>query len=73
MQPKFKKKLQLSRDTVRSLGVLTPNDLRRVAGGISRATQCNSKDIMCGGGSGGVTCDSADSDCPSGVGTICTC
>jgi hypothetical protein len=74
MQPKFKKKLQLARETVRSLVVLGPSALQNVAGGISRATMCNSKDIACtGGGSGGVTCDSADSNCPTGVVSACAC
>ena len=77
MQPKFKKKLQLARETVRSLVILGPSEMQKVAGGISRATMCDSKDLPCtgggGGGSGGVTCNSVDSNCPTGVVSACTC
>lgn len=74
MQPKSRKKLSLSHETVRSLTTVTNDDLRRVVGGISRATMCNSKDLQCPDPTGGVTCNSAQSNCPSGPGiTTCTC
>jgi hypothetical protein len=75
MQPKFKKKLQLARETVRSLVILGPSEMQKVAGGISRATLCDSKDLDCtgGGGSGGVTCNTVDSNCPSAGDTACGC
>lgn len=73
MQPKSRKKLQLVRDTVRSLTLLAPGALGTVVGGISRATMCNSKDLRCPDPTGGVTCDSLDV-CPSGPGiATCTC
>ena len=74
MQPKHRKKLHLARETVRSLIELRPAALGKVVGGVSRATQCNSKDLPCTGTkSGGVTCESLDPDCPSGLATDCTC
>ena len=42
MQPKSRKKLQLGRETLRSL---MQHELGKIAGGISHETMCNSKDI----------------------------
>jgi len=68
MQPKSRKKLQFTRETLRSLTVLTTNQLGRIAGGISRETECNSKDIRCPLPSDeGATCnDTTTPDCQSG-------
>ena len=66
MQPSSKKKLHLARETVRSLTVLRNSELGRIVGGISRATECNSKDIRCPTPTGGTTCnDSTNPPCDS--------
>jgi hypothetical protein len=73
MQPKSRKKLNLMRETVRSLTHLGPAELRTVVGGISIATMCNSKDLRCPNPTGGVTCNSLG-NCPSGNGAqTCEC
>lgn len=63
MQPKSRKKLQLTCETVR---VLERGALEKIVGGISRATMCQSKDLVCPDPTGGVTCDSVDVICPTG-------
>ena len=68
MQPKSKKKLQLARETLRSLTVLRSDELGKIVGGVSIATQCNSKDHLCTVNTGGTTCnDTTDPDCDSNV------
>lgn len=66
MQPKFRKKLQLARETVRSLVALDRDELGKVVGGVSRET-CNSKDVPCTitPTVGGVSCNTVDSMCPT--------
>jgi hypothetical protein len=67
MQPKSRKKLQFTRETLRSLTVLSRNELGRIAGGISHETLCNSKDLRCPLPSAeGTTCnDTAQPNCQS--------
>jgi hypothetical protein len=74
MQPKSRKKLQLTQETVRSLIVLGRGDLRNVVGGVSRDL-CHSKDYDCtiNPTQGGVTCNTVDSNCPSAGDTGCGC
>jgi hypothetical protein len=67
MQPKSRKKLHLMRETVRSLTHLGPAALRTVVGGISRVTECHSKDQPCPEPTpSGVTCQSRQEICPTG-------
>jgi hypothetical protein len=75
MQPKSRKKLQLLRETVRSLAQLGPAALRTIVGGISRETECHSKDQPCPEPTGtGFACPSAANHCQSGEGVAtCTC
>jgi hypothetical protein len=66
MQPKSRKKLQLARETVRSL---KSYELGQIVGGISHATMCNSKDIECPTPTDwGATCnDTSAGNCDSGL------
>src|SRR5262249_31352711 len=77
MQPKSKKKLQLARETLRTLTLLNSGALGKIVGGVSIATLCNSKDIQCHVTTqdGGATCnDTAQDPCNSGAGVgTCTC
>ena len=75
MHPNPKKRLQLTRETVRTLSGLQTHELRGVVGGITIAgTVCNSKDNACSNGGSTVTTQSTGSACPSGEGIeTCTC
>lgn len=70
MQPKSRKKLQLTGETLRTL-TLRRSELGRVVGGISGPRGCHSIDDHCPTPSGGVTCNSADSFCQSEFPTEC--
>jgi hypothetical protein len=72
MQPKNRRKLALTGETLRTL-TLSQRDLLRVVGGISGPRGCHTIDDICGPGPGtGVTCNpSGNQQCPSGNGGTC--
>jgi hypothetical protein len=67
MRSKNSKRLQLARETVRSLSSLRNSDLVRANGGISGPKGCHSLVDVCEPGSGGALCLSKGI-CPSGAG-----
>lgn len=69
MQPKFRKKLQLTGETLRSL---TRDRLANIVGGISGPRGCHSIHDICNDPGTGVLCNpSGNQQCPSGVGGTC--
>jgi hypothetical protein len=72
MNSKLKKKLNLGRETVRTLSGLSSGQLGGVVGGISGLRGCHSIRDHCDTGTGGVLCGaSVDDACPSGDGGNC--
>ncbi len=72
MSSKLGKKLNLHRETVRTLSRLDASVLERVGGGISGRKGCQSIDYVCEPDSGGALCISKGI-CPSVFQSDCTC